>query len=71
MDKENGAHEEFDNPIAQNPMERIDFGENDPVKLADKHYKKLNNGQQQQNLNKEDQELQNDVQLEENEEDGK
>lgn len=70
LDKENGAHEEFDNPIAQNVMEGLGFGENDPIKQADKHDKKPIE-QQQQNLNKEDQELQNDVQLEENEEDGK
>lgn len=70
MDKENGAHEEFDNPMAQNVPE-IGFGENDPVKFADKQDKKLNHGHQDKNINKEDQELQNDVQLEENEEDGK
>lgn len=67
MDKENGAQEEFDNPIAQNAMEGLGFGENDPIKPADKHDKKPIG---QQLLNKEDQELQNDVQLEENEEDG-
>lgn len=69
MDKENGAHEEFDNPMAQNAVQELGFGENDSIKFADKQEKKLNN--EQQDKNREDQDLQNDVQLEENEEDGK
>lgn len=71
MDKENGAHEEFDNPIAQNAFEGLGFGENDHVKTAEKQDKKQDIGQHEKKLNKEDQELQNDVLLEENEEDGK
>lgn len=70
LDKENGAHEEFDNPIAQNAVPELGFGENENIKFADKQDKKLNNGHRDKNINKEDQELQNDVQLEENEEDG-
>lgn len=70
LDKDNGAHEEFDNPIAQNGFEGLGFGENDHLKAPEKMDKKLDAGQDKV-LNKEDQELQNDVLLEENEEDGK
>ncbi|KAG5883039.1 hypothetical protein JTB14_010429 [Gonioctena quinquepunctata] len=77
-DKENGAHEVFDAPAAQNGYDAIAFGDNDHPKNAEKqhlekkHIDSLVNDRDKKNYDQDQpdyKDLQNDVQLEENEED--
>lgn len=80
IDKENGAHEVFDAPLGQNGFEGLAFGDNDIGKNAEKHFEKnhidtMGVGDKDRKIYDQDQpeykDLQNDVQLEENDEDGK